>query len=260
VTLLDERPLTLTDPGDLELAIAPVRAELLDERWAVSRIEYPHGYSMPSEQTRHPCTPRQCWDRGIGLRGRSPMGTRVARTGGVRWTVWGTTQGRDIVTDYSPPGIRKCFVCDFEGDTAEHWTYMLSIHDRDHEKSITDDRGGINLGALYPTPEYVEPESFRTFRAGQRFGVRGTPYDATATSIARHRYWQDQGLTFDQAGDVCYFEANGRGPWRGLRMREERLREVAIDLADSCRRAGFTPLDCLVRHPIEVRSRGGGTS
>jgi hypothetical protein len=91
------------------------------------------------------------------------------------------------------------------------------------------------------------------FENGQRFAVRGTPYDDLATGLARHRYWQSQGLTFDQAADAQYFELRGRGPWQGWRLTEVQVRKMASDLASSCHRVGFTPLECLFRYPIEVR-------
>ena len=92
------------------------------------------------------------------------------------------------------------------------------------------------------------------FTPGRRWPVSGTPHDAVASGLARRRYWQAQGLTFDQAADAAFFEQHGRGPWRDRPVPTEmKMRGVASGLTTSCRRVGIAPLDCLVKYPIEVR-------
>jgi hypothetical protein len=134
------------------------------------------------------------------------------------------------------------------------------MDDRSRKKSdfqpYTDSNGADHLGPGGPGPnERLAAALSRLgrFEDGQRFRVRGTPYDHLATSLARHRYWQSEGLTFDQAADTVYFEGGGRGPWQGWRMTQVWLRKAASDLASSSHRAGLVPLDCLVYYPIEVR-------
>jgi hypothetical protein len=132
--------------------------------------------------------------------------------------------------------------------------------DRTPQKSdfqpYTDSDGCDHLG--YSPRERLAAELVRLgsmrFKTGQRLRVSGTAYDILATDLARHRYWRSRGLTFDQAADAGFFERNGRGPWQGFRLTEVGLREAASDLVSSCRRAAITPLDCLVRYSIEVRS------
>jgi hypothetical protein len=90
-------------------------------------------------------------------------------------------------------------------------------------------------------------------RTPQKSGFQGSGREERLPDLARHRYWQGQGLTFDQAADAWYFEVTGTGPWQGSRVTEIRqLWEMAGYLADTYRR---TPQGA--RYPIEVRKEKG---
>jgi hypothetical protein len=100
-----------------------------------------------------------------------------------------------------------------------------------------------------PQPGHFEP--------GRRWPVTGSPDDIVASCEARRRYWQTQGLTPGQAADAALFELHGRGPRRVQPPPPPEMRHAgfasAAGVTRSCR-SDYTPLNCLIRYPIEVRA------
>jgi hypothetical protein len=64
-----------------------------------------------------------------------------------------------------------------------------------------------------------------------------------ATHRARRKYWEIQGLTFDQATQAAYFELRGQPP----------RRHAIDDSVLSLPGGGIAPEDSLIRYPIKVR-------